>query len=83
VWLPSPSYQTIALGVGRHKDSSALTVLAQGDIEGLQVKRKLVGDWISVKPIHGAFIINVGDIIQVCFLNKIQSSNLFFGGKEI
>jgi isopenicillin N synthase-like dioxygenase len=80
---PPCPFPHLALGVGRHKDSSALTILAQGDIEALQVKRKLVGDWISVKPIHGAFIINVGDIIQVCFLNKIQSSNLFFGGKEI
>jgi isopenicillin N synthase-like dioxygenase len=81
---PPCPFPHLALGVGRHKDSSALTILAQGDIEALQVKRKLVGDWISVKPIHGAFIINVGDIVQVCFLNKIlQSSNLFFGGKEI
>lgn len=54
----------LALGVGRHKDPGAVTVLAQDDVGGLQVKRKN-RDWILVKPIPHAFIINVGDIIQV------------------
>ncbi|OMO74177.1 Oxoglutarate/iron-dependent dioxygenase [Corchorus capsularis] len=55
----------LALGVGRHKDASALTVLAQDDVGGLQVKRKSDGEWIPVKPIPNTFIINVGDTIQV------------------
>lgn len=67
---PSPD---LALGVGRHKDSSALTVLAQDDIGGLQVRRKTVGDWIPVKPTPGAFIINVGDIVQVWSNDKYES----------
>ncbi|GKV21246.1 hypothetical protein SLEP1_g31244 [Rubroshorea leprosula] len=55
----------LALGVGRHKDSGALTVLAQDDVGGLEVKRKSDGEWIGVKPTPNAYIINVGDIIQV------------------
>lgn len=55
----------LALGVGRHKDAGALTVLAQDDVGGLQVKRKIDGEWILVKPTPNAYIINVGDIIQV------------------
>lgn len=55
----------LALGVGRHKDAGALTVLAQDDVEGLEVKRNSDGEWIRVKPIPNAFIINVADIIQV------------------
>jgi len=70
---PSPD---LALGVGRHKDSSALTVLAQDDIGGLQVRRKSVGDWIPVKPTPGAFIINVGDIVQVCCSNQQHYSSM-------
>ena len=62
---PSPD---LALGVGRHKDGGALTVLAQDDVGGLQVKRKSDGEWIRVKPTPNAFIINVGDITQVPFL---------------
>ncbi|KAF8013649.1 hypothetical protein BT93_I1495 [Corymbia citriodora subsp. variegata] len=55
----------LALGVGRHKDSGALTILAQDDVGGLEVKRKSDGEWVLVKPIPDSFIINVGDIIQV------------------
>ncbi|POO03036.1 Oxoglutarate/iron-dependent dioxygenase [Trema orientale] len=59
---PSPH---LALGVGRHKDSGALTVLAQDEVGGLEVKRKSDGEWILVKPTADAYIINVGDVIQV------------------
>lgn len=57
----------LALGVGRHKDAGALTILAQDDVGGLEVKRKIDGEWIRVKPIPDSYIINVGDIIQVPF----------------
>ncbi|KAJ4830102.1 hypothetical protein Tsubulata_017789 [Turnera subulata] len=59
---PSPH---LALGVGRHKDAGALTILGQDDVGGLQVKRKSDGQWIWVEPNPDAYIINVGDIIQV------------------
>ncbi|KAJ6716682.1 DIRIGENT PROTEIN [Salix koriyanagi] len=55
----------LALGVGRHKDAFALTILAQDDVGGLEVKRKTDGEWLWVKPTPNAYIINVGDIIQV------------------
>jgi len=60
----------LALGVGPHKDSSAITVLAQDDVGGLEVKRKPDGQWIPVKPIPDAYIINVGDVIQVILLSS-------------
>ncbi|KAI4376010.1 hypothetical protein MLD38_013811 [Melastoma candidum] len=53
----------LALGVGRHKDSWALTILAQDDVGGLEVKRKTDGEWVFVRPTLNALIINVGDII--------------------
>ncbi|MQL95521.1 hypothetical protein Taro_028188 [Colocasia esculenta] len=67
---PAPD---LALGVGRHKDSGALTVLLQDDVGGLDVKRKSDGQWVRVKPIPGSFIINVGDIIQVNLLLILRS----------
>lgn len=63
----------LTLGVGRHKDGGALTVLAQDDIGGLEVKRKSDGEWIFVKPIQNSYIINVGDIIQVWSNDKYES----------
>ncbi|KAK9287075.1 hypothetical protein L1049_015485 [Liquidambar formosana] len=69
---PCPVPQ-LALGVGRHKDGGALTVLSQDDVGGLEVKRKTDGEWIRVKPTPDAFIINVGDIFQVWSNEKYES----------
>ncbi|VFQ78324.1 unnamed protein product [Cuscuta campestris] len=63
----------LALGVGPHKDAGALTVLAQDDVGGLEVRRKTDGEWVFVKPTPDAFIINVGDIIQVWSNDKYES----------
>ncbi|KAJ7967408.1 2-oxoglutarate and fe-dependent oxygenase-like protein [Quillaja saponaria] len=62
---PPCPYPHLALGLGRHKDTGVLTVLAQDDVGGLEVKRKSDGEWIRVKPIPNSYIINVGDMIQV------------------
>ncbi|KAL2347853.1 hypothetical protein Fmac_001853 [Flemingia macrophylla] len=72
-YYPPCPFPDLALGVGRHKDSSALTVLAQDEVGGLQVKRKSDGEWIPVKPTPNALIINVGDILQVWSNDKYES----------
>ncbi|KAH7282384.1 hypothetical protein KP509_35G028000 [Ceratopteris richardii] len=66
---PAPE---LALGVSRHKDTVALTILLQGDVEGLEVKCQ-DGEWITVKPNPEAFVINVGDVMQVYSNDKYQS----------
>jgi isopenicillin N synthase-like dioxygenase len=78
---PSPH---LALGVGRHKDAGALTILAQDDVGGLEVKRKTDQEWVPVKPTQDAYIINVCDIIQVlltqlihCFFNPLIRCELY------
>ncbi|KAF8409997.1 hypothetical protein HHK36_002517 [Tetracentron sinense] len=70
---PCPTPE-LALGVGRHKDPGALTVLAQDDVSGLEVKRKADGEWIRVKPIPDSYIINVGDIVQVWSNDNYESA---------
>lgn len=62
---PPCPYPDLALGVGSHKDSGALTILAQDDVGGLEVKRRFDGEWVSVRPVPNSFVINVGDIVQV------------------
>ena len=59
------SYDRSSLVVGRYKDVEALTVLFQDGVKGLEVKGKVDGEWIGLKPIPNAYIINVGDIILV------------------
>ncbi|KAF2305833.1 hypothetical protein GH714_008291 [Hevea brasiliensis] len=61
---PPCPFPHLALGVGRHKDAGGLTILAQDDVAGLEVKRKSDGEWIWVKPAPNSYIMSVGDIIQ-------------------
>ncbi|CAL9104700.1 unnamed protein product [Musa textilis] len=71
---PPCSSPHLALGVGRHKDAGALTILAQDDVGGLDVRRRSDGEWVRVKPIPNSFIINVGDIAQVWSNDKYESA---------
>jgi isopenicillin N synthase-like dioxygenase len=49
-------------GAGPHTDNGTLTILAQDEVGGLQL-RTLAGDWIDAPVIPGTFIVNVGDMI--------------------
>ena len=51
------------LGVGQHTDSGALTILLQDNEPGLEVFRD--NKWHLVEPRKNAFVINIGDIVQV------------------
>jgi isopenicillin N synthase-like dioxygenase len=49
-------------GVGEHTDYGLLTLLAQDQIGGLQVKSR--GDWVDVAPVSGALVCNIGDMLE-------------------
>ena len=51
------------LGINRHTDAGALTVLVQDEVPALQVKH--AGGWSTVVPEPGGAIINIGDMLQV------------------
>jgi len=51
------------LGVGEHTDSGALTLLLQDEQPGLEVRRN--GRWHLVRPLAGALLVNIGDMVQV------------------
>lgn len=65
---PNPD---LTLGLTGHSDASAVTVLMQGDVNGLQVLKN--GKWVSVEPIANAFVINLGDHLQVVSNGKFRS----------
>ena len=52
------------LGIAPHSDAAALTILLQlNDTQGLQVRKD--GNWIPVIPLKNAFVVNVGDSMEV------------------
>ncbi|XWS73064.1 hypothetical protein CRYUN_Cryun02cG0093400 [Craigia yunnanensis] len=61
---PSCPYPNRAMGLAPHTDTSLLTILHQSAISGLQIFRGGVG-WVSVLPIAGALVVNVGDLLHI------------------
>ncbi|BFG28935.1 hypothetical protein CerSpe_152090 [Prunus speciosa] len=52
------------IGLTPHSDSVGLTILLQvNEMDGLQVKKDEI--WVPVKPLPDAFIVNVGDILEI------------------
>ena len=49
-------------GVGEHSDYGLLTLLAQDDHGGLQVKTP--GGWIAAPPLPGTLVCNIGDMLD-------------------
>ncbi len=58
---PEPQY---AFGARPHSDPTTITLLLQDHVGGLEVRDKH-GEWMQVKPIPHAFVINLGDQLEV------------------
>ncbi|TYJ06344.1 hypothetical protein E1A91_A12G227100v1 [Gossypium mustelinum] len=59
-------------GASPHSDSTGLTLLLQvNEVEGLQIKKD--EKWVPVKPIPGALIVNIGDIIEIMSNGEYKS----------
>ena len=59
-------------GVGEHTDYGLLTILKQDDIGGLEVKSG--GGWIQAPPIPGAFLCNIGDMLDRMTAGQYRST---------
>jgi isopenicillin N synthase-like dioxygenase len=65
-----PARAAGAQGVGAHRDAGVLTLLlAEPGSRGLQVRRSRgshpANGWIDVPPVEGAFIVNIGELLEV------------------
>jgi isopenicillin N synthase-like dioxygenase len=59
-------------GVGEHTDYGLLTILKQDDTGGLQVKSG--GRWIAAPPVPGAFLCNIGDMLDRMTAGQYKST---------
>ncbi|KAF9607126.1 hypothetical protein IFM89_032242 [Coptis chinensis] len=60
---PCPHAKKV-LGLTPHSDATGLTLLVQvNEVNGLHIKKD--EKWVPIKPILGAFIVNIGDAIEI------------------
>lgn len=63
-YYPSCPEPDLTFGLPAHTDPNALTILLQDlQVSGLNVLKD--GKWLAIKPHPDAFVINLGDQIQV------------------
>ncbi|XP_020578212.1 probable 2-oxoglutarate-dependent dioxygenase At5g05600 [Phalaenopsis equestris] len=63
-YYPKCPQPELALGLSSHSDPGGITVLLpDNEVTGLQVRRR--SGWVTVHPLADAFIVNVGDQVQV------------------
>ncbi|MGA1599774.1 MAG: isopenicillin N synthase family dioxygenase [bacterium] len=51
-------------GAGAHTDYGSVAILTQDSVGGLELRNRS-GEWIPVEPVPGAFICNVGHIMEI------------------
>jgi len=62
---PPKSPGTTGFGIHPHKDTDALTILAQDPVGGLMVKCRDSDEWIDAAPPGDALTVNIGDLMEL------------------
>ena len=62
------------ISCGEHSDYGCLTLLlADGTRDALQVRTKQ-GEWLDVQPLEGAYVVNVGDMVELWTGGRVRST---------
>lgn len=64
-YYPTCPRPDLTLGLKRHTDPGTLTILLQDKVGGLQATKDDGKTWVTVEPIDGAYVVNLGDQMHV------------------
>ncbi|KAI4349069.1 hypothetical protein L6164_009711 [Bauhinia variegata] len=70
-YYPACPEPELTLGMHPHSDYGFLTLLLQDEVEGLQIQFQ--GKWVTVDPIPNAFVVNVGDHLEIFSNGRYKS----------
>lgn len=73
IYYPQREPQSNGFGSAPHCDYGTLTLLAQDDIGGLEVRTR-AGEWVNAAPIPGTFVVNVGDLLARWSNGRFEST---------
>ncbi|KAF8661827.1 hypothetical protein HU200_056784 [Digitaria exilis] len=60
------------LGLSPHTDATVVTLLLHvNDVQGLQIRKD--GRWLAVDPLDGAFVVSIGDILEILSNGRYKS----------
>ncbi|RZC90082.1 hypothetical protein C5167_044711 [Papaver somniferum] len=69
---PQPKH---VIGLTTHSDAGGVTILLQlNAVDGLQIRKEKL--WVPVKPLPNAFVVNIGDILEIMSNGIYRSTEL-------